>query len=137
MAVAITPAPVRQNFRFPMTKLTTIDNTVAAKNKNFRNGPATLTAVFGDNTITASNTKVWLKIYDIVDDTLVAGTSTPVIVFPIETVSTNPVAGTITLTIGDGLRFENGISVMASKEDGDEMAAAPDSAVDGIFTTKR
>lgn len=138
MAAGISRASERQNFRFPMSKLTDIENTVAAEHKNVRNGPTTLISVNVDNTITSNNTKVWVKIYDIVDDTLIAdGSATPVIIFPVETVSTNPVAGTLLCEIGDGLRFDEGISIMASKEDGDELAAVPASQVDAIFTTKR
>ena len=136
MAVAITPAPVRQNFRFPPTKLTTVDNTVTALTRNVRNGPATLTDVYVDNTRTSA-TKSFVKLYNIAGSTLVAGTSLPVIVFPVPAVGTNPAAGFQRLRIGRGLRFSEGISILASKEDGNEMAAAPTSQLDVTLITEK
>ena len=136
MATAAQQASVRQQFPFVTTKLTDIENTVTAAQKNIRNGPAVLTDIYVDNTI-AANAEAWVKVYDIVDGTLVAGTSNPMIGFPVKAVGTNPVAGIQNVKIGRGLRFVNGISVLASKEDGDEMAAPPTEAVDAVFVTER
>lgn len=137
--VVLSSSPVASPFGSAGSALTTISNTVVAAQKNIRNGPTTLQSVMADNTVTASNTKVWLKLYDLIDNTFVAGTSRPDIGFPVRAVSTNPVAGVEEVVItgdDDGFRFVNGLSVLASKENGDTMANPPGSALDARFVTK-
>ena len=136
MATAAVTASVKQNFPFVATQLTDIEHTVTAPQKNIRNGPAALLAIWVGNTVTASG-KSYVKVYDVVDDTFVAGSSAPMIGFPVRAVGTNPVAGILNIEIRGSLRFINGISVLASQEDGDEMTAAPAQSVDAIFITDK
>jgi hypothetical protein len=112
-----------------LRKLTEVTNTVSAAHKNVLDGPGTLKSIQLDNTVTASS-KNYLKVYDIISDALVAGTSAPHLILPVRVVGTNPVAGIETADFPKGLSFANGVSVLASKENGDTMTAAPDQAMD-------
>ena len=135
MAVAVTTPPLRSSFKFDVTKLVDIENTVAAASKNLRGGKARLYSIHVDNTVTGGS-KCWIKIYDISDDNLVAGTSRPIMGFPVPAAGTNPATGLVECEIIDGLEFDNGISVLASLENGNTMTNPPDGQLDGRFVTE-
>lgn len=134
MAVAKLTAPVPTGMTETITKITECSNAAADANRNVRSGPTTLKKIGIDNTILDA-TASWVKIYNVVDDSFVAGTSKPVIVIPVAAVGTSPAAGLVDIDIPGGLFFPNGISILASKEGGDTMTDAPFKQLDTTLVT--
>jgi hypothetical protein len=122
-----TTAPFGDKFDYAITKTTTVAHAVSNPTRNVRGGPATFYSGVIDNTGTGTPTAVWLKLYDIIDETFVAGTAKPCAIIP--------VAASVELGVActGGFDFDNGISYLASKENGDTMTAAPDTQVDFRF----
>ena len=138
MTLSKKTAPVPTGMAHTMTQVVgdgTNDHTVDPANKNVRSGPATLYGVVFDNTVTASGAE-WLKMYNVVDDTLVAGTSKPVLIIPAIAIATNPVsAGMPVVFIPGGVGFSEGISLLVSGEAGDAVSSVPAQATNVFLVT--
>lgn len=128
---------ILEGFKTGITKIADIDETVTAGAKNVRKGPTTMKTMLIDNMKTSS-AKNWVKLFDVVDATLVSGTSKPVVVipYPAFTDQSDESHGLLTLSCPGGLPFRNGISVMSSNEDGDELTTGPSQLVDAYFTNE-
>lgn len=100
--------------------------------KDLRNGPVTVFKLELNNTIFTSGDKVYVKLYDNISSGWTAGVSPPVIVMPVPVETSgdgNPATGIAILLCPDGMKFENGLSILASKEPGDTITLAPATAV--------
>ena len=96
--------------------------------RNVSNGPTTLYGVLVDNQqAAASNTQVWVKLYDDISNSWVPGTTKALMGFPIEawtSADDSQESGTYQVMVSkNGVAFENGISLMVSKEAGDTATA--------------
>ncbi len=138
MATSTTSAqPVGGALR--QTQVLIATNTAANATRNITAGPTTLFTVLADNQkAAASNTKVWVKLYDDISDGWTPGTTQASLGFPLTAYTSaddDQFTGTYQLMhTSTGLRFENGISVAASKEAGDLATAAPATDVGVQFT---
>lgn len=138
MATSVsTPRPV--GGPLVQTKVLVLENTATNQTRNITAGPSTLFTVLADNQqAAASNTKVWVKLYDDISDGWTPGTTQAVIGFPIAAwtaADDSQFKGTYQLMhTSTGLRFEKGISAAASQEAGDEATAAPATDVGVEFT---
>jgi hypothetical protein len=108
------------------------DNAVVIAQQNLADGPATIYTLVLDNTAdedagVGTNTKVFAKFYDIIDNTFVAGVA-PRMVIPVPattaSVANVNVAGKHTIYMTPGVRFKKGISVLASQDQGDTVAVS-------------
>jgi len=135
MATAKYAMPITNLFGLVLATVREVGVTVSGVTKDVRGGPCTLKRVLVCNNDTgATATRVSCKIYDDISSSLVAGTSLPVLVIPVEADESTIV------TIDPGLTFENGISVLCAKSvagasDGTTCTAAPDSDVTVQFLT--
>lgn len=129
MAQEIDTAPAPGPAQRATHKLTTVGIVVDKTSKDVLDGPATIKGIGINNTVTGG-AKEYVKLYDLITDALVAGTSAPALIIPVPAAGTNPAAGVVELEIDEGVVFRNGVSVLASDEDGDEIASAPDQSTD-------
>lgn len=112
-------------------------NAVATATKNIRGGPATVRTLEVDNSATGT-AKAYVKLYNIIDSSLVAGTSKPCIMFPVPAKGeggTGAELGLITCEVLEGAYFDEGISVLASGDDGDAMTTALSATLTMWLTT--
>lgn len=105
----------------------TVSNTL----RNVFDGPVTLKGVVVDNTdFTATPaTKVYVKLYDVIDNSWVSGTSTPALIIPVAIATANAAdqlaSGYTILLIDPGVKFRKGLSILVAKEPGDTNTNAP------------
>lgn len=147
MALATTSTPLGKTLGYNLTRMKHATNSPAFENKNVRGGPCKLFMLQADNmkNTTVTNTEVFAKLYDIIDDSLLGdGTSAPVFVTPVEQVvvpTTAPLrgAGYTSWICPEGFEFYEGISAMASQEDGDTLTTAPatNAELDLYFVTDK
>lgn len=114
------------------TQVKGVTNAASAAARNISKGPTTLYAIIADNQEDEdSNVQIHIKVYDITSNGWAPASDQGIIGFPVEAyVSTgdpnNQFASTyIPVIIPEGLPIENGISVAASKEPGDDVSTAP------------
>lgn len=110
-------------------QVTGLTNAVTNDVRNVNNGPTTMFGVTVDNTVGTGGSENWLKMYDVSDNAFVAGTSKPICIFPTPLyVASDASIATVGFNcmVSSGMKFRIGCSYLASKEDGDEMAATPD-----------
>lgn len=115
---------------FFQTQILVLTSTASAATRNITNGPGTLHAIIVDNQkAAASNTKIWIKIYDVTSQGWAPGTTLPIIIFPIEqwtAADDSQEIGTYqVMIIPGGLPFENGLSISATEVDGDAVGSDP------------
>lgn len=125
-----------------MTKIVDLGLTVGTNAvRDGRLGPATLYFVEGSASIDAGATKNYIKVYDDISDAFVPGTTAPDLVIPVKLTASGGAAptsnsvGTQAMTISTGLKFDNGISMVACQEAGDTVTTVPGSDMDVYFTT--
>jgi len=130
-----TTASSRPTSSLVQTGITELSNAASAAARNVTRGPTTLFTITADNQKTeTSNTKVWVKLYDIISNTWTPGTDKAALGFPVEAyVSSadpdNQGAGTYQVMHSrSGVQFEKGISIAGTKEAGDLATAAPGAA---------
>lgn len=121
MAVSYKSSGVTSAFTLQCVDVTDIENTGL---NDFVSSSSTVYSVDIDN-IDGSATIVYVKIYDSKSPTY--GTTDPDIMF---TVAANVRQ---VWTIAQGVSMSNGVSLMASKADGPDATAVPDTAVDVSF----
>lgn len=114
------------------TQLADIENVATNANRNIAEGPADLMAIEVDNLISGAS-KDWIKLYDDATTAWTPGTTKPIMIIPVEIYAAAASRGTGFLVAYclEGYPFEEGISAIASKENGDTATAAPDGA-DGL-----
>ncbi len=124
-----------------VTQILIIPSTATAATRNVTNGPGTLHTIIVDNQkAAASNTKIWIKIYDVTSQGWTPGTTLPIIIFPIAAwtaADDSQLIGTYqVMTIPGGMPFENGLSISATEVDGDPVGSDPgtDVAVELVTT---
>ena len=132
MATAILSGQIVGRTQQVQTQVTGVTNVKSAAARNVTKGPTTLYAIVADNQEDEdSNVQIFVKVYDITTEGWVPANDQGIIGFPMEQyVSTNDpnnqFASTyIVCIIPEGLPIENGISVAASKEAGDDVTTAP------------
>lgn len=111
--------------------LADIENTVANAHKNVADGAMRAYTIDMDNLNPSGDQadRTWLKFYDIIDNSLVASTSYPKLIIPIDGESDDDVgtwtpAGCETVEMPNGTLFSNGLSVMASEDAGNSCSTA-------------
>ena len=138
MAAALTASPSTGEFDFNWTQITDVEITVGDATRNVRGAATTLHHIAADNGQT-SGANAWVKLYDDVSNALVAGTTAPDFVFPVQAgvvSSTSAFSkGRFGLVCVEGAPFVNGLSVLASTEDGNAMVSAPTKPVDVVVIT--
>lgn len=134
MAVAVNVADV--GLDRVIIEVTDVENTVDRSSKDLRNGPATVYSLELDNSFVndgTAGTKNWIKLYDDISTALVAGTSPPVFIIPVALSLTGDGVAEVGFELmecPDGMPFENGISILASQQGGDDMSLKPGAAMD-------
>jgi hypothetical protein len=107
--------------------------------KNVRGGATSLFAAMLDNTQT-DGTKAYAKFYDNDGSDLVVGTTKPDIILPIPAYvapgAATEVKGVVMMIAPDGLPFSNGLTMLASKEDGNEVTDSPAGGVIARLVTQ-
>jgi hypothetical protein len=114
MAAVKSTSPIGSIASLSPTKVLDVLGTVNVHTRNLRNGPTTVRSFKIKEEGAA---KVWLKVYDNVSTTLVAGTTAPDFGFPVAA------SGSLLVECPGGFFFENGISVLGSNEDGNAITA--------------
>ena len=122
-------APVSASQR---SQLADLENAATNANRNIAEGPTDLMAIEVDNLI-AGASKDWIKLYDDATTAWTPGTTKPIMVIPVETyaAAASRATGFLVAYCLEGYPFDEGISAIASKENGDTATAAPDGA-DGL-----
>lgn len=86
-----------------------------------------------DNTWVDSSTDVWAYLFDDVSNDLTPGTDRPDFGIPVPAGvaadNTKFAVGRVVMICLEGIPFTNGLTVLASKEDGNAMDAAPDNDI--------
>ena len=122
MAVAYKSSGVTSAFTLQCVDVSDIENTGL---NDFVSSSSTVYSVDIDNSAGGSMTIVYVKIYDNKSPTY--GTTDPDIMFTVAANSRQ------VWTIAQGVSMSNGVSLMASKADGPDATAAPDTQVDVSF----
>lgn len=131
MALGVTHSAL--SFDRVIVEMTEVTNAAELLNTDLRNGETKVFEVHLDNSIFTSGIKAWVKFYDTIDTTFTGGTTQPIMILPVPIETSgdgNPVTGILAMFCEDGLEFEKGVSILASKEDGDTMTNPPDTQVD-------
>jgi hypothetical protein len=112
------------------TQVSALSNAASAEARNVTRGAVTLFTVTVDNqAAAASNTKVWIKLYDDISNSWAPGTTKAKLGFPIEAWTAadgSQAIGTYQVMHSrSGVLFDNGISLAAAQTPGDDATAAP------------
>lgn len=121
------------------TQVSEISNAASADSRNISRGPTQLFTVTADNQqAAASNTRVWVKLYDTIANSWAPGTTRALMGFPIEAwTAADDSQGLGTYQVmhsKTGIQFVNGISIAAAKTGGDDATAAPATLVRAELT---
>jgi hypothetical protein len=115
------------------------DDLTKTADKNIRGGPTTLYGLFLDNTETGG-AKCWIKLFDNDGSDIDEGTTLPEIIIPCAAYSAAGadahVGGIMDCLIPSGLAFTEGITMFASKEDGNDATADPDGDLEVRLVTQ-
>ena len=128
MASAFATTPFGGALAGAISKETDQELTLTA---DIRNGPVTL---LGINLANSANTVVSCKVFNSTGEGYTQATTQPELIIPVELTAGDPKL--VNVSILGGLKFANGISISASKEDGNDHSTAPDDALSWKIITQ-